>query len=312
MPEPVGPVTRRMPWGWSSSLAKGATVVGGHAQAVEAALAAALVEQAQHDAFAVGGGQGGDAHVHLPAGQAQGDAAILRQALFGDVEAGHDLDARGHRGVQGAVGLGDIDEHAVAAKAHDGIAFVGFDVDVAGGLAHGLGEERVDHADDRRVVLGFEEVFDGGQLGHELGEVDFLAHVVDHRGGVAVGAGIGFGQPCLEGGAAEVFDAQRLAEGASDFGEGFEVGAFAQQQFGVVGALPGDEAAVGLGEGVGQGRGAHGLRASVASAAVSGTSRGRLKGTAGGGLPGGGSSGTLGSLRIRRSTFSSSRCWPMM
>jgi hypothetical protein len=37
--------------------AKGLTVVGRHAEAVQAALAAALVEQAQHNAFAVGGGQ---------------------------------------------------------------------------------------------------------------------------------------------------------------------------------------------------------------------------------------------------------------
>ncbi len=98
------------------------------------------------------------------------------------------------RGVQRAVGLGHLNQHAVAAEAHHRVALVGLDVDVAGGLAHGLGEQRVDHADDRGVVLGFEQVFDRRQLGHELGEVDLLAHVGHHVGGVAVGAGIGLGR----------------------------------------------------------------------------------------------------------------------
>jgi hypothetical protein len=107
------------------------------------------------------------------------------------------------------------------------------------GLAHGLGEQRVDHADDRRIVLGFEEIFDRGQLGHELGEVDFLAHVVDDGGGVAVGAGIGFGRGVPRRRRGLMFSMlQRLAEGAPDFGEGLRGSAPSRmQQFGMVGAF---------------------------------------------------------------------------
>ena len=170
-------------------------------------------------------------------------------------------------------GLGHVDQHAVAAEAHHRVAFVGLDVDVAGGLAHGLGEQRVDHADDRRVVLGFEQVFDGRQLGHELGEVDLLAHVGNDLGGVAVGAGIGLGEARLEGGAGDVLDLQGQAQAAAHLGQGLEAGALAQQQLGVLGPLPGHQNAVGLGEGVGQGGGAHG--ATVAA----GGSRGAVVGT---------------------------------
>ena len=258
-----------------------------HAQAVEAALTAALVEQAQHDALAVGGGQRGYAHVHLAAGQAQGDAAILGQALFGDVEAGHDLDPRGHGGVQGPVRLGYVDQHAVAAKAHHGVLLVGLDVDVAGLLAHGLGQQGVDHADDRRVVLGVEKVFDGRQLGHQLGEVDLLADVVDHGGGVAVGAGISFGNAGFEGGARDALDVQRHAEVAAHFGEGRQIGPFAQDQLGVLGAPGGDENAVGLGKGVGQGRRAHRVLLAVgstgAAAAGAGAAAGGVTGCSRGG-----------------------------
>ena len=46
-----------------------------------------------HHALAVGRGQDGDADVDVLAGDLDADAAVLGQALLGDVEAGHDLDA---------------------------------------------------------------------------------------------------------------------------------------------------------------------------------------------------------------------------
>jgi hypothetical protein len=53
----------------------------------------------------VRGRHGGNAQVELLALHAQHDAAVLRQAALGDVELGHDLDARDHRG--GEVAGGD-------------------------------------------------------------------------------------------------------------------------------------------------------------------------------------------------------------
>ncbi len=52
-----------------------------------------FVEQTQHHSFAIAGGQGGDAHVHRTVADLEGDAAILRHALLGDIELCHDLDA---------------------------------------------------------------------------------------------------------------------------------------------------------------------------------------------------------------------------
>ena len=46
-----------------------------------------LVENTHHDAFAMPGGQSGDANVHRAAGNPQADAPVLREALLGDVEA---------------------------------------------------------------------------------------------------------------------------------------------------------------------------------------------------------------------------------
>ena len=86
LPEPVGPVTSRMPCGlWISSSisACGARV---HAERVEVEPPGLLVEQTQHHALAVPGRNGRDAHVDRAAGDAQADAPVLRQALLGDVE----------------------------------------------------------------------------------------------------------------------------------------------------------------------------------------------------------------------------------
>ena len=129
------------------------------------------------------GGQRGDPHVHRPAADAQRDAAILRQALLGNVEAGHDLDPRHQRGVQLAPRPHHVAQRAVHAEAHHRVGLEGLDVDVGGVVARGLGEQRVDHPDDRRIVLGFEQVFHLGQVLHQAREVDVAAHLVHHGGG---------------------------------------------------------------------------------------------------------------------------------
>ena len=52
-------------------------------------------QQTHHEAFAVGHGHGREAHVVVASGDLEPDAAVLGQALLGDVEVAHDLDARG-------------------------------------------------------------------------------------------------------------------------------------------------------------------------------------------------------------------------
>ena len=127
-----------------------------HAERGEVEAARLLVEQAQHDALAVAGGQRGDAHVDRAAGDAQADAAVLRQALLGDVEPRHDLDARDQQRGDGALGLQHLAQHAVDAEAHHEAVLVGLDVDVGGVFLDRLRQHRVDQADDRRVVLALQ------------------------------------------------------------------------------------------------------------------------------------------------------------
>ena len=64
-----------------------------HPHGFQGELAFGFVQQAQHGAFAVGTGQGAHAHVDGAGAQAQADAAVLRQALFGNVQLGHDFQA---------------------------------------------------------------------------------------------------------------------------------------------------------------------------------------------------------------------------
>src|SRR6185437_15009022 len=61
-----------------------------HADAVERKADVGAVENADDDAFAEKRRQDADAHVDGVAADVQFDAAVLRQAPFGDVEVGHD------------------------------------------------------------------------------------------------------------------------------------------------------------------------------------------------------------------------------
>ena len=119
------------------------------------------------------------------------DAAVLRQAALGNVELGHDFQARDQRGVQRPVGLHHLAQRAVDAKAHGGMALVGLDVDVAGAIAGGLRQQRVEHADDGRVVRGFQQVFDGGQVLHHARQVGVALDLADHRRRARFALGIG-------------------------------------------------------------------------------------------------------------------------
>ena len=74
--------------------------VGLHAERFERELHAALVQEPHDDAFAVQHRDHRHADVDLAAGDAELDAAVLRQALFGDVEPGHDLEAADDRGLE--------------------------------------------------------------------------------------------------------------------------------------------------------------------------------------------------------------------
>ena len=164
------------------------------------------------------GGDGGDAHVDRAPGDPQADAPVLRQALLGDVEARHHLDARDHQRRHRALGLQHLAQHAVDAEADHQAVLERLDVDVGGVFLDRLGEHGVDQPDDRRVVLAFEQV---GRLGQVLGEVREVGGVFEsldrlHR----VRAGlVGLAQQRVELRLRHALELQRAAQEAAHLRE---------------------------------------------------------------------------------------------
>jgi hypothetical protein len=189
-----------------------------HADRFERELRFGLVQEAQHRALAVGARQRGNAHVDRARADAQGDAPVLRQPLFGDVEVGHDLQARDQRGMQRTIGLHHFAQRAVDAKAHGRGALVGLDVDVARAVARGLREQRVEHADDGRVARAFQQVFDRRQLLHHARQVGVALHLADHRGGARFALRVGRADALRERAVGQHFEGLHAIL-ARDFGD---------------------------------------------------------------------------------------------
>ncbi len=143
--------------------------------------------KSQHDALAECGRNRGDADVDIAARDAQPDAAVLRQPLLGNVEARHHLDARGDRGLNPLGGRDHVVEHPVHAEADDQLALEDLDVNVAGAVLDRLREHPIDELDDRRGVVGLEQVLGlGGQLACH--HVEAILVEIDHQlfgGGIA-------------------------------------------------------------------------------------------------------------------------------
>src|SRR5262249_50968964 len=133
-------------------------LVADQAQLVELQDGGGAVEQTHDYALAVRGGHGRDADVHVLAGQLDADAAVLRQTLLGDVQPGHDLDARDDHRLEALGRRDDVVEDAVDAEAHRQVALERLDVDVAGAVLDRLEEERIDQLDDRRFFVGVEQI----------------------------------------------------------------------------------------------------------------------------------------------------------
>ena len=81
---------------------------------------------------------------------AQPDAAVLRQATLGDVEIGHDLDARDHRRGEPARRRLDFMQHTVDAVAHDQTVFKRLEMDVGRAHFQRVGDDERHQAYHRR------------------------------------------------------------------------------------------------------------------------------------------------------------------
>ncbi len=116
-------------------------------------------QNTQHDRLAVIRRQRADAEVDLALIDRQLDAAVLRQALFGDVDAGHDLQSAGERAFHADGDFVALDALAVDAIAHANAVLHRLDVNVAGAVSHGLGDHRLHQLDDRRLRGVVHDVF---------------------------------------------------------------------------------------------------------------------------------------------------------
>ncbi len=129
-----------------------------HADLIERELGGGLVEQAEHEAFAVDGGDGGEADVDLAAADADAGVAVLRAVAVGDVQLGHDLEARADGRGQREGRAEGVDQHAVDAEADDQPVLHRVHVHVAGAAAERFEQDHVDKADDRRLPRELQKV----------------------------------------------------------------------------------------------------------------------------------------------------------
>src|SRR5262249_52400206 len=117
-----------------------------------------LVQQAHHDPLAVRGGNGGKADVDVAAGELDSDSPILGQALLGDVQLAHHLDAADDRVLVALRRLDDLLKDAVHTEADDQLALHRLDVDVGGSLFSRAEQQRVEQADAWWLVVGVGQV----------------------------------------------------------------------------------------------------------------------------------------------------------
>ena len=110
------------------------------------------------------GGQHADPQVDGIARHGEFDSAVLRQASLGDVQIGHDFDARGQRRSDVLAGRDHFIQHAVNTIAHLEFVFKRFEVDVRRLILDRLEKYQVQQPDDRCGVHHFPQIveIDGG------------------------------------------------------------------------------------------------------------------------------------------------------
>lgn len=118
--------------GLVDAVAKACQHVTGHAQLIEVEHATGLIEQAHHHRFTVLDGHGGQAYVDGTALHADVEVTVLGQALLGDVQARHQLQAR-YQCVGDTLFLYHLlMQHAIDTLADAQRRLIGLDVDVRG------------------------------------------------------------------------------------------------------------------------------------------------------------------------------------
>ena len=164
--------------------------VGVHAQFRQRVQHGALVENPHDDPLAEEHRDHADADVDLASAHLELYPPVLREALLGDVQVGHDLDTADDRRLELADLRGDrgVLKHAVDAIADAQVVLVRLDMNIAGPLVQRLQEYLVDQLYDRCLLGHLQQVFAvlGGLGNHP--EAVGAHHLVD---GVAADAEVG-------------------------------------------------------------------------------------------------------------------------
>ena len=158
LPLPVGPVTRMMPLVRERSRSMEVTCCVDKPISEREMTPRLLVEKTQHHPLTEKGGDDGDADVHVAAGHDNPEPAVLGEPLFGDIEAGHDLDA-GNQGFLHDLRRGKhLVENAVDPEPDLQFPLERLDMDIARPFLDRLEQDGVQEADDRRLIGQVEEV----------------------------------------------------------------------------------------------------------------------------------------------------------
>ena len=153
----------------------------GEAEFAHPQAGAALVQDAHHDLLAEHRGQGRDAQVELLVLDRHVDPPVLRESAFGDVQVGHDLDARDDRGLQRLGRRHHVVQQTVDPVAHLHTTAVRLDVNVAGTVADGLADDHVDQPDHRSLFGEGAELLNRELLTLLFRNLDVFCDGLTHR-----------------------------------------------------------------------------------------------------------------------------------
>jgi hypothetical protein len=119
-----------------------------HPEPVQVHQDLARVEDAHDDRLAAHSGKRRHAQIDVVPVHREADAPVLRHALLGDVELGHDLHPRDQPRDEVARHRGGVEDDAVDAEAHPHVVPARLEVDVGDPATHGVGDHGVDELHD--------------------------------------------------------------------------------------------------------------------------------------------------------------------
>ena len=143
--------------------AKARQQVGRHATGVQMEDPGALIQQTHHHRFAELYRHGRDPHIQAAVLHPDVEAAVLRQPLLGDIQAGHDLQAHHQRRSHPRLLHDLLAEHAIDTLTDAHHALIRLDVNVRGFHLHRILEQRLQQTHHRCLA---------GVVGAQLGKVE--------------------------------------------------------------------------------------------------------------------------------------------